>query len=66
MHKMTKRMFDDCMRMFVIDEKDPSSVREEALDNVMKTHKHNTPMVAKLTEYMGPMMEKPKVSLSVV
>lgn len=64
MHKMSMRMFDD--RMFVIDENDPSSVGEElALDNAMGTHKHNNPMVAKMAEYMGPMMEMLKVGLSV-
>ncbi len=65
MHRMSMRLFDD--RLFIINEDDPNNSNGEdvVLDNAIGTHKHNNPMVAKMGEYMAPMLEMMKVGLSV-
>lgn len=61
LHKMTNRLFDD--RLFIIDESGTGG-EELALNTAIGTHKHKNPMVAKMAEYMGPMLEGMKVGLS--
>lgn len=65
MHRMSMRLFDD--RLFIINEDDPnySIGGEVVLDNAIGTHKHNNPMVAKMGEYIAPILEMLKVGLSV-
>mmetsp|Transcript_19924 Transcript_19924/g.41899 ORF Transcript_19924/g.41899 Transcript_19924/m.41899 type:complete len:1150 (+) Transcript_19924:42-3491(+) len=65
MHRMSMRLFDD--RLFIINDDDPnySIGGEVVLDNAIGTHKHNNPMVAKMGEYMAPLLEIMKVGLSV-
>lgn len=64
LHKMTNRLFDD--RMFIVNEDNTghSAAEELALNQAIGVNKYKSPIVAKIAEYVGPMLEGVKVGLS--
>lgn len=64
MHKYTCRLFDD--RMYIINQNDPgySPNEEYALNEAIGTYKYNSPIIARMAEFIAPALEMLKIGLS--